>query len=203
MQGKSAKKWKILQICIVRDCWFSCSLQTVLEHCQESVIEVFGKNSQQFLAVSYFLQKDAIIDNWQVFKYTNEKQPSWSVHRKRYSENMHQIYRITLMPKCFAILLTSHFGMTVLLKIPYFQNSFSQEQLWMAVFNYCLGFHLDVAYIPRDLLNTANKPSMIHERDQTEDFKNILFFKKRRKVKPLPLISSLKAHICKLSLIKY
>lgn len=73
----------------------------------------------------------------------------------------------------------------------------------MAVFNYCLGFHLDVVYIPRNLLNTANKPSVIHERDQTEDFKNVLFFKNRRKVKALPLISGLKAHICKLSLIKY
>ena len=50
-----------------------------------------------------------------------QKQSSRGVLRKRYFENMQQIYRGTPMPNCdfnkscFAILLKSHFGMGVLL----------------------------------------------------------------------------------------
>ena len=32
-------------------------------------------------------------------RYYFQKQPSWGVYRKRYSENMQQIYRRTVMPK--------------------------------------------------------------------------------------------------------
>ena len=47
-----------------------------------------------------------------------QKQPTKCTLRKNCSENMHQIYRRTLMPRCnfnIASLLKSHFGMGVLL----------------------------------------------------------------------------------------
>ena len=55
--------------------------------------------------------------------YSNKKQPSRGVFIKRCSENMQQIYRRTLMPKCDfnklakATLLKSRFGIGVLLWI--------------------------------------------------------------------------------------
>ena len=47
-----------------------------------------------------------------------QEQPSSGVLRKRFSENIQQIYRRTPMPKCDfnkVALLKSHFGMGVLL----------------------------------------------------------------------------------------
>ena len=50
-----------------------------------------------------------------MFCCKSQKQPSRDVVRKRYSENMQQIYRRTPMLKCISIKL---------------QNTFSQENLW-------------------------------------------------------------------------
>ena len=67
-----------------------------------------------FLAglISYFLMAKSYPLHRKV-----EKQPSKRVRKKRYSENMRQVYRRTPMPKCdcFATLLKSHFGMGDLL----------------------------------------------------------------------------------------
>ena len=65
---------------------------------------------------AYLLSKKDSLEDVQM-------QPSRGVLRKRCSQNMHQIYKRTLMPKCdfnkvafqLATLLKSHFGMGVLL----------------------------------------------------------------------------------------
>ena len=72
------------------------------------------------------------------FLTMDQKQPPRGVFTKRCSENMLQIYRKTLMPKCVSIsckatLLKSHFGMGVFLQICcIFSKHFFLENLWVA-----------------------------------------------------------------------
>ena len=60
-----------------------------------------------------FCQKVFFIGPCWIFEDERTKQPSESVIRRRYSENMQQIYRRTSMPKCD--FMKSHFGIGVLL----------------------------------------------------------------------------------------
>ena len=64
------------------------------------IINVYYKSA----AFGFFVKTKAVL-----------KQPPRAVPRKRYSENIKQIYRRTPMPKCDFTLLKSHFGMGVLL----------------------------------------------------------------------------------------
>ena len=41
----------------------------------------------------------------EIYDYDRQKQPSRSVLRKRYSENIQQIYKRTPMPKCDCVIL--------------------------------------------------------------------------------------------------
>ena len=60
-----------------------------------------------------------------------QKHPSSGVLKKSCSENMHQIYRRTPMPKCYfnkvamQLFLKSHFGMGICTFAACFQNTFS------------------------------------------------------------------------------
>ena len=68
-----------------------------------------------------------------------QKHPSRGVLRKRYFENMQQIYRRTAMPKCdfTKVALQPYWNRTSAWVFfckfaAYFQSTFSQEHLWMA-----------------------------------------------------------------------
>ena len=70
-----------------------------------------------------------------------QKQPSRGVLKKRCSENMPQIYRRTPMPKCtFNKVAKQPYWNRTLAWVfsckfaAYFQNTFSQEHLWVAAF---------------------------------------------------------------------
>ena len=58
-----------------------------------------------------------------------QKQPPRGVLKKRYSENMQQIYRRIPMPKGDGCTSACVFSCTF---AAYFQNTFSKEHLWMA-----------------------------------------------------------------------
>ena len=75
----------------------------------------------------------------------HQKQPPKGVLKKRCSENMQRIYGenpcpsvISIKLLCFATLLKSQIGMGVSCKfVVYFQNTFSEEHLWVAASGSC------------------------------------------------------------------
>ena len=92
-----------------------------------------------------------------------QKQPSRSVLRKRYSENMPQIYGRTPMPlwdfnKVAKQLYWNHTSKWVFSSkfAAYFQNTFSEEHLWMAA----SAFSDKVIILTLLLASICSKPTM-------------------------------------------
>ena len=100
----------------------------LLHECQKiQKIQTISLLHSFFIEKSTELCRGKILDFWQALN-TLQKQPSRGVLKKRYSENMQQIYRRTLMLKCDFNKVAWNRTLTWVISCKfaaYFQNTFS------------------------------------------------------------------------------
>ena len=130
--------------------------QTTLVRLHLALLRFFPMCNNVFIIINQcrFFTSGIGLDNlMNVLKDCIQKQPSGGVLRKRYSENMKQIYRRTPLPKYDfnKVALQLYWNRTSAWVFSckfaaYFQNTFSQEHLWRATSD-CIQYLIWTAWV--------------------------------------------------------